>query len=193
MLVTLVAVGYPASPRFVAPPLAGICVLAGVGVVGLWRAAPAVRLGRPLAAVGLAVLLGTLVLPRVGSTAAVAESARVRADVQEDLRSAVRRVGRERLLRCGTPVLRHNMEWNEGALAWELGLPLARVQVLTASEAMERAGRRAVVVLAASSAPTRAGSLARTRVWSMTRFSPGEAEGSRKRGRANLQLAAFEP
>lgn len=112
MLVTLVAVGYPASPRFVAPPLAGICVLAGVGVVGLWRAAPAVRLGRPLAAVGLAVLLGTLVLPRVGSTAAVAESARVRADVQEDLRSAVRRVGRERLLRCGTPVLRHNMEWN---------------------------------------------------------------------------------
>lgn len=188
MLIVLVTLGYPASPRFMATPVAGLCVLAAIGVVRLWHAAPDLR-SRPIAMAGLAVLVAVLVIPRVGATAATAAGARARADVQADLRVAVRHVGRERLLECGTPVLREDVDWNEGALAWELDLPLARVQVLTPAEAMQLADKEAVVVHAASTAPTRAASLARTRLWTVARFSPKES-ADMGCGRRGLQLAS---
>lgn len=190
LLLALVGAGYPASPRFMAPPVAGLCVLCGVLAVELWRrvATLDVPVRRPAVAVALAFLLIAVVLPRAISSATTFQETRQRAEVQADLRATVRHVGPDRLLRCGAPVLRQDSYWNEGALAWELDLPLASVRVLTAAEAMDLADKRAVVVHAASEAPTRAASLARTRLWSVARFSPGNSVDTGCGGKA-LQLA----
>jgi hypothetical protein len=119
----MAAAGFPGLPRFMAPAIAIVGVLAGVGLARLPGLA-----GRPALAVALAAALAACAvqlpgraaeLPRaVGSTAKIARS-------HDRLRALTQTVERERLFACGK--LATSDVLVRTALAWELDVPLSRV------------------------------------------------------------------
>ena len=172
LLVALVAVGYPASPRFAAPPLAGACVLGGAGAGFLWRGVATGSALRVAVLAGGAAIAATLVVSRIDASLASVEAASDRAELQLDLRDAIDRVGSSRVLACGTPVLDGQVGWNEGALAWELGLSLSELHVGSSSEAAEMGERRLIAVITTRDRPVGPASLVRSRHWTVLCLAP---------------------
>jgi hypothetical protein len=125
----MAAAGFSGLPRYIAPAVAVAGVVAGVGVAQLLGA---VRQRRTAAAIaGVALLAAAAQVPSRADQiprglARVADTARA----NDRLRSLVRRVGYERLLRCGR--LRTTDIQVRTALAWQLGVPLARVPSIAA-------------------------------------------------------------
>ena len=119
-LCLLELIGYPVSARFFEPPAGMLCVLAGVGCCRR-RAGPAARApaARPSwRAAGRGAGAGGLRGAAASRTRFAA--AHDRAVLQNDLRDAVHAFGPERLTRCGDPILRGDLHWNEGAMAFDL-------------------------------------------------------------------------
>ena len=134
IVAVMAAAGFPGLPRFMAPAIALVGVLAGVGLARLLAlglesgAAAAPSRSRTVVAVALAaVLAGALVeLPdRIGELPhAVTSTARI-ARSHDRLRDLARDVGRTELLRCGR--LATSDVLVRTALAWELRVPLSEV------------------------------------------------------------------
>lgn len=119
--------GYYPLARFALPAAAVVCVLAGVGAVGLWTWAR--RHGRRVATVAVAVLVlaavPSLVL-RAGDLDGDVDGALARGDQQAELLRAVEAAGGpEAPARCGRAAVDDFLL--APALAWELRLPLSRV------------------------------------------------------------------
>jgi hypothetical protein len=127
LLLTLTALGYPASGRFLVSPEALLCALAGAGALAILEAAR----GRPGPSVAVASLvLAACAWPAIGRWPAVsgeASAAGPEARLQDGLRAAVRPLrpvaGDE--ARLGLPVEYH---WNRSAIAWQLDLRLNAVR-----------------------------------------------------------------
>jgi hypothetical protein len=124
------ALGYPGTSRFLVLPAALVCVLAGAGAVWLVQTVPR-RAWRTFIAVALAAAALPFVL---GPVQALQESARAsiaRARFERDLRLAVARAGGPAALRSrGGPVIPAGLWWNAGALAWDLRVPLERINTI---------------------------------------------------------------
>jgi len=112
--------------RFMIPAAAVVGVLGAVGLARLIVLARARR--RAVPAVALAALLAVLALQLPGRLAQLRESAQLTARIgqsHERLRTLVRGVGNDALLRCGA--LATSDVSVRTALAWELDVPLADV------------------------------------------------------------------
>jgi hypothetical protein len=183
----LLALGWPASERFLLPAVAASAVLAGVGGVRLWTAtrgrAP-VRVAAPAAA---ALLAAGFLVARVERAGRLVDAAADRAELQGDLRRAVSALGRERLLACGAPVLPHDLHWNEGALAWELDLPLRKVREVKPWRAVRGRARRNAVLLSPRRPPHMRGAklsvIGRARGWRAYLVEPRYGGSLRSSGR----------
>ena len=125
----LVAAGGPGAPRFLMPAVAGACVLAGVGAVRTVQAAGDFPLRRLALAGVLALASAPAALPRAAEGADQLALAERRAVLEADLRHAVRTASGP-LRRCGRYILPADLGWLEGAVAWELDVPLERVEVV---------------------------------------------------------------
>jgi hypothetical protein len=145
-LCALEVIGYPVSARFFEPPAGLLCAAAGVGAAAAVQAVMA-RTQRALALVAaVAVLLVAIFeLDRVPSTF---ESSNDRAELQLDLIDAVDAFGRPNLTRCGDLILRADLHWNEGAVAFALHDHLNEVRRVLPWKATEGELRRPVVMLA---------------------------------------------
>jgi hypothetical protein len=123
-------VGFTGTRRYLAAPAAALCVMAGVGLVWLLDA---VHERRARLALGGAVALLALApaLLRAREDARMLSVARSQADQRDELRAAVDRVGgRAAVLRAGRPAIN---PWVQTMLAWELDVPLSRVQATWSS------------------------------------------------------------
>jgi hypothetical protein len=127
LVLILAAAGYPAMRRFLIPPVALLCPLAGAGAVRVVEAA------RPRAArLAVAGVLVVAVAPSLHAhldhdSRQLAE-ATTRARLQDDIPDAIQRAGGPaRVLAHGRPVLPYGYGWNRGALAWWLDVPLRQV------------------------------------------------------------------
>jgi hypothetical protein len=123
-------VGFTGTRRYLAAPAAALCVVAGVGLVWLLQA---VRPGRARVALACAVSALALVpaLLRAREDARMLSVARSQADQRDELRWALDRVGgRAAVLRAGRPAIN---PWIQTTLAWELDVPLSRVQATWSS------------------------------------------------------------
>ena len=121
----LPVLGYPASERFFAPAVPIACLLAGAGVCRLLEVRPLVRPARLAAAGAASLVLLLFAGARLADFPRQAEAVRDRAALQEELRHAARQV---RPVPPGAAaVVPYGLQWNTGALAWELELPLSRV------------------------------------------------------------------
>lgn len=120
--------GSAASNRFLAPAVAAGCVLAGVGAAELVRRAPVRGRWRPALAAVLLVAALPLVVERAEGVENQVDGAEAQARAQGDLREAVAAALRNR--DPGLLVLPGDLGWNEGALAWQLGVGLDRIGVL---------------------------------------------------------------
>lgn len=138
LVCALVAAGWPASPRFLMPAVAGACVLAGVGAVRAVHSAGTVRARRLGVAAVIMLALLTHVLPRAKTTAGQLAVAQRRAVLESDLRQAARAAAVP-LRRCGAYALPADLGWLEGAVAWELDVPLERVGVVRRTRALPAA------------------------------------------------------
>lgn len=126
LLSALVAVGYPGSERFMVLPAVAVCVLAGVGVGDLLRARPRRGWIRIAAVALLLAALAIYLPPRLQPLRGQMDTAESQGRSQQQLRDVVRaadRVGPE----CGHPMLPTSFDWDAGAVAWELNVPLERV------------------------------------------------------------------
>ncbi len=123
-------VGFTGTRRYLAAPAAALCVVAGVGLVWLLAAVRERRARIALAcAVGALALVPALL--RAREDARMLSVARSQADQRDELRRAVDRVGgRAAVLRAGRPAIN---AWLQTALAWELEVPLSRVQATWSS------------------------------------------------------------
>ncbi|MDQ4049729.1 MAG: hypothetical protein M3131_10190, partial [Actinomycetota bacterium] len=144
----LAAAGGPGAPRFLMPAVAGACVLAGVGAVRAVRAAGDFPVRRLAVAAVLIVASAPAALPRAATGADQLAVAERRAVLESDLRDAVRAAAGP-LRRCGAYVLPADLSWLEGAVAWELDVPLDEVDTVRRSAAVPAAlaGRGPVLVL----------------------------------------------
>ena len=134
----LVVAGWPAAPRFLMPAVAGACVLAGVGAVRAVRSAGSVPVRRFGVAAVLVLASVPPLLPRAataGDQLAVAER---RAVLESELRDSVRAAAGP-LRRCGAYALPADLGWLEGAVAWELDVPLERVRAVRRERAVPAA------------------------------------------------------
>jgi hypothetical protein len=120
----MVVLGYGGSPRFLFPAAGLICVLAGVGVAGLVRAAGG---GWRSALVGAAVIAAStpLFITRVGTFSDRADDVDLRAQIQDNLDEAIAQAGGgARLRKLGhariNPSFAHQ-------LAWALDVPMGEV------------------------------------------------------------------
>ena len=115
--------GYGGSPRFLFPAAALVCVLAGVGVATLLRAAGG---GWRAAAVGVIVIAASVpfAADRVRHDDRSLRAVGLRAQLQEDLDRTVDRAGKERILRIGRATAPGQFR---DQLAWDLGLGLRDV------------------------------------------------------------------
>jgi hypothetical protein len=137
LLCVLVATGYPASPRFMLLPAAALAVLAGVGVGGALRAARDVGARAAVRAAAAAVVLAVVAAaaPRIAGAPSVVRDAESQAGDQIALRQLVR--ADAKAPDCGHPMLPRPSDWNAGAVAWDLGVPLERVDsALTGAHAL---------------------------------------------------------
>jgi hypothetical protein len=123
-------VGFTGTRRYLAAPAAALCVVAGVGLVWVLEAVRERRARIALAcAVGALALVPALL--RAREDARMLSVARSQADQRDELRRAVDRVGgRAAVLRAGRPAIN---PWLQTALAWELDVPLSRVQATWSS------------------------------------------------------------
>ena len=143
-LCLLELIGYPVSARFFEPPAGMLCVL-GVG------AAAAVQRvldggGRPVAvATGAAVL--ALVIFEVTGIPRTVRGARDRAELQNDLLDAVEAFGTKGLNRCGDPILRGDLHWNEGAMSFTMGGHLKDVRRVLPWRAIDGQHHKPTVML----------------------------------------------
>jgi hypothetical protein len=145
-LCALEGIGYPVSARFFEPPAGLLCAAAGVGAAAAVQAVLD-RRQRALAAVAAAAVLLVAVfeIERVPKTF---ESSNDRAELQLDLLDAVDAFGRDNLVRCGDPILRADLHWNEGAVAFALDEHLKDVRRVLPWKATEGQLRRPAVMLA---------------------------------------------
>jgi hypothetical protein len=123
-------VGFTGTRRYLAAPAAALCVVAGVGLVWLLDA---VHDRRARLALGGAIALLALApaLLRAREDARMLSVARSQADQRDELRAAVDRVGgRAAVLRAGRPAIN---PWVQTMLAWDLDVPLSRVQATWSS------------------------------------------------------------
>ncbi|PVZ04249.1 hypothetical protein [Actinomycetospora cinnamomea] len=135
--------GYAALSRFLAPPGAVLCVLAGTGIA-CSLAAIGHRGLRLAVAVLLIAAMVPFALPRVGWLPRQVAEAGERARLEEDLDRAVALAGgRDALLRCGTLAIDATRPIDLQArpgLSWTLDVPLASV-------GYSSGGRPGVVIL----------------------------------------------
>jgi hypothetical protein len=112
--------GYPGSGRFLVPPAAVACVLAGAGAA--WALRPRPALGTVLA------LAALWLMPRAEALPASARQSVARARFEQQLSASVRRAGgAAAILRAGRPVVPDRLWWTAGELAWDLDVPLERI------------------------------------------------------------------
>lgn len=144
-LCLLELIGYPVSARFFEPPAGMLCVLAGVGAAAAVQAA----LGRTRRVAGLAAAAAVLALVifEVPGVAHTVSAAHDRAVLQNDLRDAVSAFGADRLNRCGDPILRADLHWNEGAMSFTMGEHLKDVRRVLPWKAIDGQHPRPVVML----------------------------------------------
>lgn len=126
----LVLLGYPASERFVALPVALVCVMAGVGAARLAHTEGIATSRRVVAAAALAAAAIAYLPTRLDTLPDQVRAAERRAVIQEDLRALVRTPSIQSRVRCAPAALLSPLTWNAGALAWELHLPLRFTQAL---------------------------------------------------------------
>jgi len=145
-LCLLSLVGYPVSARFFEPPVGVLCAAAGAGAAAAVRAVLR-REGRAAAVLAAAavVALAIFQLPTVPDTASGAHD---RALLQRSLRHAVSAFGTAALNRCGDPILRADLHWNEGAMAFTMGEHLTDVRRVLPWKAIDGQARGPVVMLA---------------------------------------------
>jgi hypothetical protein len=145
-LCLLEVIGYPVSARFFEPAAGMLCAAAGVGAALALQALLERRLRAAALVAAAAVLL--LSIFQVHTVPDTVRGAHDRAELQLDLRDAVRRFGRANLNRCGDPILRADLHWNEGAVAFTIGEHLKDVRRVLPWKATEGEMRRPVVMLA---------------------------------------------
>ena len=138
IVAAMTTIGFAGLPRFMAPAAAIVCVLAGVGLAtalaGMARRPSSVALGALVAVAGVLTIAG---LPgRVADASHAWRAADRTAASHERLRSVVRRIGEQPLLRCGR--LATSDVLVRTALAWELGGSLS--QVVSFGEPSRRSG-----------------------------------------------------
>jgi hypothetical protein len=115
--------GYGGSPRFLFPAVGLAAVLAGVGVGSALRAVG----GGVRAAIVAALIVAAsapFVVDRLDEFSAEGDLVQTRSDLQDDLHTAIRHVGRERILAVGEPNVPGEFAHQ---LAWELGIHLEAV------------------------------------------------------------------
>jgi len=126
LVAVMTMAGYPGLARFMLPAAVVACVLAGVGAVELARRLLPTR--PPLGAAAVGVALATLLVVWAGPVATlggqVREATRL-GSMHEQLARAVAAAGGPAAIRaCGTIATNGSAQT---ALAWQLGVPLARV------------------------------------------------------------------
>ncbi|MDN5750346.1 MAG: hypothetical protein L0H64_17845, partial [Pseudonocardia sp.] len=170
--VMTVVFGFGALSRFLAPPAAVLCVLAGIAV-GWTVAAPRHVVLRVGVAALLAAVIVPFALPRVGWQPAQVGAAAQRAQLADDLDRAVALAGgRDAVLACGALAVdadRVEVQQTRPGLAWALDVPLARVGYglgAAPGVAIVRTGGVTDTALAAQPAPT-VRTLARTPAWTV--------------------------
>jgi hypothetical protein len=130
VVAVMAEVGFTGTRRYLAAPAAALCVVAGVGLAWLLES---VRERRARLALAGAIALLALVpaLLRARENARMLSVASSQADQRDELRAAVDRVGgRAAVLRAGRPAIN---PWVQTMLAWELDVPLSRVQATWSS------------------------------------------------------------
>ncbi|MBS1870958.1 MAG: hypothetical protein JSS99_14995 [Actinobacteria bacterium] len=126
LVVVMTIGGYPGLARFMLPAAAVACVLAGVGAVELARRLVRWRrpLGVALAAAALAALVAAWVAPLGAVPGQVREATRLGSMQRQLPRAIAAAGGPAAVLACGTVAVNGTAQT---ALAWRLGVPLARV------------------------------------------------------------------
>ena len=123
----MVELGYGGSPRFLFPAAGLVCVLAGIGVAGVVKAARDAG-GTALAAAAAALMVAATVpfaITRVGTFGDRADDVDLRAQLQDDLDAAVDQAGGgDRLRALGHPRINPSFAHQ---LAWDLDVPMGDV------------------------------------------------------------------
>lgn len=146
LVCALVAAGWPGAPRFLMPAVAGACVVAGVGAVRAVKAAGDFPIRRLALASVLVLASAPAAVPRAATGADQLAMAERRAVLEAGLRDAVRAADGP-LKRCGAYALPADLGWLEGAVAWELDVPLERVITVRRSQSVPAALARWGLVL----------------------------------------------
>jgi hypothetical protein len=145
-LCVLEAIGYPVSARFFEPAAGVLCAGAGVGAAAAVSAVLARRRRAVAVVAAVAVLLlAVFELHRVPDT--IRGSGEL-AEVQVELLDAVRAFGARNIESCGDPILRADLHWNEGAMAFTMNRYLKDVRRVLPWKATEGELRRPAVMLA---------------------------------------------
>ena len=132
LVALMTELGYAGNSRYLAVPLALTCVVGGVGLGWLVRAAlrrveQAGRLPRLGLALVLAAVFAVLAIPAAVDLAGDAREVLSEARLDHDLPEAIARAGgRERVLACGQP---HATALQVPVVAWELGLATGKVGI----------------------------------------------------------------
>jgi hypothetical protein len=124
LVCVLLLAGYPAVGRYLVLPSALVCVLGSVGAVRLLRTARPAR----LATAGLAAALAVGLVARGVSAGDQGVDAVHRAQLEDQLRTAIRRAGPDAIRRCGAPLLPRGLGWTKGLVAFDLGVRPVVVQ-----------------------------------------------------------------
>jgi len=127
IVAAMTAAGYPGLARFMLPAAAVACVLAAVGVAELGRrgrSIPPRRVGSAVTALALVALLTAWVAPLGTLAGQVREATRLGRMEHQLARAIAAAGGAPALLACGTVATNGSAQT---ALAWRLGVPLARV------------------------------------------------------------------
>jgi hypothetical protein len=138
-------IGYPVSARFFEPAAEMLSPAAGVGAAAALQAVlERRRRGAALVASAAVVLIAIFQLPTLADTV---RGAHDRAELQLHLLDAVDAFGARKINRCGDPILRADLHWNEGAVAFEMGEHLKDVRRILPWKATEGQLRRPAVML----------------------------------------------
>lgn len=129
VVVAMMALGYWALPRFMLPAGAALCVVAGVGAARLLKVIAPSRVAVPALA-GLVLLIVPFAIARIADLPAVVAYASEHATHIDVIHGAVEAAGgADRLNACG-PIGSADAR-TEGVLAWQLGVPLDAVEIVT--------------------------------------------------------------